>query len=224
LKAGRIIRDVATLVDPPAKARSELHPMTLDQALHFLAATADDRSGPLYSLAIATGMRQGELLALRWRDVDLDGGWLAVRPTLQQRVRKLAATKTQRANRTLRLGEAAKAVLREHRRRQGTIDPDAFVFATRLGRPLHSSNVTKDLHAALARAGLPRQRFHDLRHLYATLMLEGGEELAVISRMLGHANITTTANVYAHLTREMHDRTAARMDAILAQPAGVAAG
>jgi integrase len=75
-------------------------------------------------------------------------------------------------------------------------------------------NVLRELHEHLEQAGLRRQRFHDLRHAYATLLLEDGEELGVISRTLGHANITTTANVYSHVTPSMQERTAARMDAI----------
>jgi len=113
--------------------------------------------------------------------------------------------------------------LREHRVRQleerlaaGSRWHDGdFVFPTSIGTPLDSRNVTHALQNALRRAGLPRQRFHDLRHAYATLMLEDGEELAVISRSLGHANISTTADVYAHLTPAMLERSAARMDAIL---------
>ena len=89
------------------------------------------------------------------------------------------------------------------------------MFASAIGTPLDSRNVTHALQDALARAGLPRQRFHDRRHAYATLMLEDGEELAVISRSLGHATISTTADVYAHLTPAMLERSAARMDAIL---------
>jgi integrase len=224
LKSGRVVRNVATLVDPPSKASHEIRPLTADQARQFLSSTADDRLGPLYAVAITTGMRQGELLALRWRDVDLDRGGLAVRHTLRQGTRELAEPKTDRARRTLRLGSDVVAVLREQRRRQGTIDPDAFVFATRTGQPLSSRNVTRDLQKALARAGLPRQRFHDLRHACATLLLEHGEELAVVSRILGHAELSTTADIYAHLTPAMLERSAARMDAILARREEVVSG
>lgn len=90
------------------------------------------------------------------------------------------------------------------------------MFASSIGTPMSSRNVTQALQAALARAGLPRQRFHDLRHAYATLMLEAGEELAIVSRSLGHADLSTTADVYAHLTPAMLERSAARMDGILA--------
>jgi integrase len=224
LKSGRVLRNVATLIHPPAKARREMRPLTADEARAFLCAVADDRLGPLYATAIATGMRQGELLALRWRDVDLDARTLSIRHALRLGTRQLAEPKTDRARRTLRLGADVGVLLRGHRIRQvaerlgaGTRWQDGdFVFATTTGTPLDSRNVTRALQHALARAGLPRQRFHDLRHAYATLMLEDGEELAVISRSLGHANLSTTADVYAHLTPAMLERSAARMDAILA--------
>lgn len=215
MKAGRVLRNVCTLVDPPAKATAEMRPLTAAQARAFLVATAEDRLGPLYALAIASGMRQGELLALRWQDIDLERGWLNVRHTLRRGDRRLAEPKTERARRTLRLGDSAIAVLREQRRRQGTINPEAFVFATAAGQPFDSVNVTHEFQTALKRAGLPHQRFHSLRHLYATLMLEDGEELAVVSRTLGHADLSTTADIYAHLTPAMLERSAARMDAIL---------
>ena len=98
------------------------------------------------------------------------------------------------------------------------------MFTNRRGGALDSRNVTKSLQAALRRAGLPRQRFHDLRHAYATLMLEDGEELAVVSRALGHADLSTTADVYAHLTNRMQDRAAARTDAILGGTRDAASG
>jgi len=223
LKAGRVVRNVCTLVDPPAKASPEIRPLTRDQVRAFLAATADDRLGPLYGLAVATGLRQGELLGLRWSDLDLDSGALVVRHTLGQRDHALAEPKTERAHRTLRLGAAAVAILREQRRRQNGERLAAgrgwhhldFVFTTRTGTPLGASNVIRAFHAALGRAGLPHQRFHDLRHAYATLMLADGEELVAVSRAMGHATLSVTADVYGHVSEAMQERAAARMDRIL---------
>ena len=169
-------------------------------------------------------MRQGELLALRWSDVDLDGGTLSVRHTLTRRTHELAEPKTERARRTLRLGSGAVAVLRDHRGRQPVRGREGYVFASRAGTPLDSRNVTQALQALLSRLGLPRQRFHDLRHAYATLMLEDGEELAVVSRSLGHADLSTTADVYAHLTPAILERAAARMDRILGDGQRTATG
>jgi integrase len=152
---------------------------------------------------------------------------LGFRVTLH--TRELVEPKTDRSRRTLRLPAMVAEALREHRRAQleeriaaGSrwVDRD-FVFATRQGRPLMARNVLRELHAHLERADLPRQRFHDLRHFYATALLEDGEELAVISRTLGHANIATTANIYAHLTPAMLDRTAARMDDVLTRKRAV---
>ena len=133
---------------------------------------------------------------------------VAVRYPLSLRTRTLAEPKTERSRRTLRIPGAVLDALREHRRQQleeriaagpRWVD-EGYVFATHQGRSLMARNVLRDLHARLAGAGLPRQRFHDLRHCYATLMLEDGEDLAVVSRTLGHSQLATTADVYAHLT------------------------
>jgi integrase len=223
VKSGKVSRNVATLVDPPAKARVQLHPLTADEARRFLASVAGGRLGPLYTVAIATGARQGELLALRWDAIDLDGGTLVVLGTLRRGTSEVAEPKTERSKRTLVLSAVAIAALRAQRVRQveerlaagRRWRGEGFVFTTGTGGTLDSRNVTQTLQDALERAGLPRQRFHDLRHAYATLMLEAGEELAVVSRSLGHSNLSTTADVYAHLTRTMQDRSAARMDGIL---------
>jgi integrase len=98
-------------------------------------------------------------------------------------------------------------------------DARGFVFSTSTGHPLRSQNVTRDLHAPLAAAGSPRQRFHDLRHAFATLQLEAGADVFEMSRALGHACIATTANTYVHFTRAMAQRSADRMTAILGDSA-----
>lgn len=227
LKSGLVLRNVATLVDPPAKARHELETLDVGQVGTLLASIRGDRLEALYVAAIGTGLRQGELLGLRWADVDMDAGTLTVRNTLQRVTRKLAEPKTERARRTLTMPGAVVDALRAQRVRQleerlaakAWADPE-LVFASPIGTPLDPRNVTRRFQTAIARAGLPRQRFHDLRHAFATLHLEGGEELAVVSKMLGHANLSTTADVYAHLTTGMHARAAARMDGILRKTAG----
>lgn len=173
-------------------------------------------------------MRQGEILGLRWQDVDLDAGMLTVQHTLRQGSTELGAPKSRRGQRTLRLAVSTVGALRRHkvtqlqqRLRAGRqwVDGD-FVFASSRCTPLIARNVVRSFHAALARAALPHQRFHDLRHAYATLMLEAGEELAIASRSLGHANLSTTADVYSHITPAMQERSAARMDAILRKAEG----
>jgi integrase len=215
LKSGRVIRNVCTLIDPPAKAHRELRPLSAQQVRDFLAGIAGDRLEALYLAALGTGLRQGELLALRWQDVDLERGDLAVSHTLQRGTRSLAEPKTDRARRTLRLPRQVTAALLAHRSRQSIVPLVGLIFTTQHGTALDSRNVTRYLQRHLARLGLPHQRFHDLRHAFATLMIESGEDLGVVSRILGHADFATTADVYAHLTPAILDRAADRMDAIL---------
>jgi len=146
-------------------------------------------------------------------------------PAANARTGELAEPKTDNSRRTLRLGGELTSALREHRVRQieerlqarPRWDDGDFVLTSPHGRPLDAANVTHRFQAALERASVPRQRFHDLRHACATLRLEQAEELAVVSRVLGHASITTTANVYGHLTDAMLDKAAARTDTILAR-------
>jgi integrase len=227
LKTGKVLRNVATLVDLPRRARFQLEPLSRDEIRTFLQSIRGERFEPIYVLAIATGMRQGELLALRWTDVDLDSGTVTIRHTLELRTRALAEPKTENARRTLRIGTEALAVLRDHRRRQvaerlsaGPAWQDGdFVFTTSRGTALDSANVTRRFQASLDHAGLPRQRFHDLRHACATLLLEQGEGLGVVSKMLGHSTVSTTLDVYGHLTPAMTQLVADRMDLIIRQPA-----
>lgn len=222
-KQGLVARDVATLIDPPARSRRETHPLSDAQARTFLESVRGDRLEALYGLALTTGMRQGEMLGLRWQDVSLDARSVTVAHTLQKGTRELGEPKSARARRLLRLGEMATASLRRHRISQAEVrlvagrrwtDLD-FVFTTANGTPLGSHNVTRYFQAALKRAGLPHQRFHDLRHASATLGLESGESLYEVSQRLGHANIATTGDIYSHVTPAMQDRSAARMDRIL---------
>lgn len=115
----------------------------------------------------------------------------------------------------LRLPQQVVTALLEHRSRQSIVPLAGLIFTTAKGPPLDTRNVTRYLQRHLAALDLPRQRFHDLRHAFATLMIESGEDLGAVSRILGHADFATTADVYAHLTPAMLDRAAERMEAIL---------
>lgn len=234
VKLGLVPRNVGAMVNAPRKASSQLRPLSAVQIRGFLAATRDDRLGPLYAVAVGLGMRQGELLALRWDDIDLDGGVVQVRHTLRARERvrqkntprqwRLAEPKTERGRRTLGLPAQVALALREQRARQARERLAAgpkwqdynFVFTTPIGRPMDGVDVTHRFQEALEAAGLRRQRFHDLRHAHATLLIERGVELAVVSRALGHADLSTTADTYGAWTREMAGTVASRMDEVLA--------
>lgn len=224
LKLGHVHRNVATLIDPPTRRRDERQPLSAAQARAFLASVNGDRLEALYRLAIASGLRQGELLGLRWQDVDLKTAALTVRHTLEQGSRTLAEPKTERSRRTIVLDTDTVKALRRHRLRQikerlaaGERWQDlGFVFATSTGTATDHRNLLRAYHAALETAELPRQSFHQLRHASATLGIEAGESLYEVSRRLGHANISTTADVYGHLTPASARRSADRMRDILA--------
>jgi integrase len=222
VKSGRAVRNAALYVDPPAKASPQLRPLTVDEVGAFRQAIAGHRFEALFLTALGTGLRQGELLALRWSDVDTDAGILTVRHTLERKTGALAEPKTERSRRVLRLPLPVTVTLRRLRARQDAERSAArvwnaagYVFTNRTGGPLDSTNVTQTFQTVLERAGIRRQRFHDLRHAFATLQLEAGAELFDVSRALGHADIGTTANVYGHFTEAMADRMADRMAGIL---------
>lgn len=224
VKAGHLVRNVATLVDPPRKAPPRLRPLSGVEVRRLIESTADDRLAALYVTAVGLGLRQGELLGLRWQDVDLDAGKLTVRHSLARITGELSEPKTERSRRLLTMPPTVTASLREHRRRQAVErlaagsrwQDGGYVFTTRVGTPLDHRNALRAFQAALAKAGLPLVGMHMLRHSAATLMLEQGEELVVVSKMLGHSTLSTTADIFAHFTESMRDEAATRMETILA--------
>lgn len=226
LRWGLVGRNVATLVDLPRSIKTQVRPPTAEQARAFVDASKDDRLGPLFHVAIASGLGQGELFGLRWQEVDIDAGTLAVFRAMQ-RVRGKPAfvePKTALSRRTVTLPASALAVLRIQRVRQleerllaGDRWRDwGLVFASSIGTPLEPSNVAPRLHELLATAGLPRQRFHDLRHCAASLLLAGGVAPRTIMGILGHSQIGLTMNTYALLSPALEHDAAAALDAVLA--------
>lgn len=224
---GFIPRNAAALVDKPRAERPEITTLTEDQVRALLVAAAGTRFEALYVLAITTGMRQGELLGLHWRDIDLDRGALQVRWTLTPAKGgfHFAEPKTTRSRRRVELGPTAIASLRRHRVAQnaermalagGWIDND-LVFANEIGNPVDATNLTqRSFRRLLAAAGLRRIRFHDLRHTAATLMLGRGVHPKLVSEMLGHSQVAITLDLYSHVTPTMHREAAAVMDRIVA--------
>jgi integrase len=209
VRSRKVATNVVDLVDKPSAAHREIDPWTAQEVDGFLDAVSGDRFGPLYAFAIATGLRQGEILGLRWHDVDFERRELRVTAQLG-RDRRLAPVKTERGRRSFGLPALAIYALKAQRVQQvperltagdGWHD-DGFVFATRDGRAVDWRSLGRCFVRAQERAGVRRQRFHDMRHAFATLLLDAGEEIAVISKMLGHADFGTTVDVYSHLSRE----------------------
>jgi len=226
---GFVARNAAALVDAPGLNGSKIDDvLSVDEAHALLRAAAGTPHEALVSVALAVGLRRGEALALRWDDLDLERGNLTVRATLKRRPGKgliLDTPKTARGRRTIPLPGVSVTALRDHRRAQAAkrlaAGPEwrdtGHVFATPIGTPLDPDNLTKHFHALCDRAGIPRRRFHALRHSAATLMLAAGTPLEVISKTLGHAGYAITADVYARVVPELQREAADAMNRVLAQ-------
>lgn len=226
---GKISRNVAQLVSPPKVERPEIRPLTPEQARALLGTIAESRDAALYSLALGLGLRQGELLGLQWGDVNFEAGTLTVRHTLQryQHTYHLDPPKTAKSRRTIALPTTLLQLLRAHRTQQVEErlragpewkgDEWDLIFATERGEPRSGFTLNHRLQCILAAAGLPRQRFHDLRHASATFMLAQGVDLRIVMEVLGHSQIATTANTYAHVRVEATRIATESLDALLAR-------
>jgi len=226
VKWGTVARNVAALVSPPRVKRHEIMPLSAVQARTLLESAQGDRFEALYVLALTTGMRLGELLGLRWQDVDLAAGMLQVRHTLL-RIRdglQLTEPKTARSRRHIALAPSAVDALRHHRSRQATVrlrlgqvwEDHDLVFANEIGKPVEAGNLLRrSFWVLLEKAELPHIRFHDLRHTAATLLLQQSVHPKVVSELLGHSSIGLTLDTYSHVIPDMQQQAVAAMDSLL---------
>ncbi len=225
VKWGIVPRNICKATTPPNPNPEEIRPLDSEQAKRFLEASRGDRLEALYVLAVTAGLRVGELLGLKWEDVDLDAGALRVRRTRSRA--KTGPTFTAPKNgkgRQLRLTRRAVEVLKSHKATQNTERLKAgslweggnLVFCTHAGRPLDFRNLAKaSFKPLLKKAGLPDIRFHDLRHTCATLLLSRGHHPKLVQELLGHASVAMTLDRYSHVLPGMGDQTAAAMEAAL---------
>ncbi len=224
VKTGLLARNPAAAVDRPRVPRKEIRALDPAQVRKLLDAAQGDPLEALYVLAVASGLRLGELLGLQWGDLDLDGGGLHVRRTLVEATHTgkltLAEPKTTRSRRRVELPAFAVTALRAHRTRLGAVPhPGRLVFTDHRGGPLRRSNLPRrSFKPLLRRAKLPEAtRFHDLRHSAATLALAAGTHPKVVQEMLGHASIALTLDTYSHTIPSLGREAADRLDALLAQ-------
>ena len=221
-----IPRNVAKLVKPPRVERFEIQPFTPEEARAFLSAIQGDRLEALYTVALAVGLRKGEALGLKWDDVDLEAGTIMIRFSLQriEGELKLVEPKSAKSRRTIAMPAISVNALRAHRARQleerlvaGSVwQESGFTFTTPVGTPLDGPNVSRHFHRTLKKAGMSRQRFHDLRHTAASLMLVQGIHPRVVMETLGHSQISLTMNTYSHVIPVLKQEAARKMDAVLA--------
>ena len=217
----RIPMSPMTAVERPRRPRPEIQVLSIADVRTLLEAAADDPYEALYTLAVHTGMRWGEIAGLQWQDVDLDTGVLHVRRTQREiydpeadkgsrwKVEP-AEPKTNSGRRAIRLGASTVSTLRRHLDALGASPmPKLHVFTTADGRTLRRSEFSrKQWHPLLERAGLSKMGFHSLRHTMATTGLSSGLHAKVIQERLGHARISQTLDTYSHVIPELHEEAA----------------
>lgn len=227
LRWGMVPRNVCDAVTRPRVPRQTMQSLASSQVVKLLETAKGDRLGALYVLAVTTGLRQGELLGLKWEDVDFDRAALHVRHTLHELNGRLwiGEPKTSRARRQIDLPVIAIVALRDHRQKMLIEGPDGLVFCDTQGGPLRKSNlVRRSFLPLLKRAGLPAIRFHDLRHTAATLLLAQGVHPKIVQERLGHSQISLTLDTYSHVLPGMGREAASKLDALLMRSASEATG
>ena len=249
VRLGVVARNVSDFVDVPAIKRAEMHPLTGEQArelVGLLAASGGERADqrgdqrwdqwlPLFVAGMATGLRQGELLGLRWREVELGGSAPVLRVVCslqwsrKRRAWDFKAPKTKRSRRQVALSDIAVMALRAQRRRQfeaRLLVGEAWqgerwgdlVFTDAFGGPLVGTAVYRRWQRFCRERGLPPVRFHDLRHTFATLLLCARVNPKVVSEALGHGSVAITLDIYSHVIPDMQQDAAAALDRILVYP------
>lgn len=227
VRMGLTTRNVADSVTRPRVSRREMMALSPEQARILLGVASGDPLEALYVVAITGGLRQGELLALKWRNVHFESGQLEVLATLQMTKTgpELRETKTAQSRRSVTLSRTALESLKRHRAAQaerrlmmGALWEDGdLVFTDDTGGPMNPDRVRREFRRLVRDAGLPVMRFHDLRHSAATLMLGQGIHPKIVSEMLGHATVAITLDLYSHVTPTMQRQAADSLDAVLAQ-------
>ena len=227
-----ISRDVTAAIPPPKVEAADVRILTREQIAEVIAKLRGHSLHSITVLALATGMRRGELAGLRWADIDLDGAKLRVERSLEETKAGLRfkTPKTKHGRRVITLPASAVEVLHHHRRQHlerrlalglGKLHADALVFPAFDGvTPMSPDNLSRDWARTCRRLQLPLVMFHSLRHTHASALIAAGLDVLTISRRLGHAKPATTLNVYGHLFRQSDSGAAAAIEAAMGQGKG----
>jgi integrase len=220
-----IPRNVAKLVQVPAPRYKVNRGLTAQQAKATMAAAIEHRLAALYVLALYLGLRRGELLGLRWQDIDLNGAKLEIVNNLQRvgGALRLVPPKTEDSARTVPLPPQCAEALRDHREQQNTeranAGPDwedhGFVFPSRRGTPMEPDNLRRSWAQIRESAGLGNARFHDLRHTCVTLLLDVGAPPHVVREIVGHSDIEVTMTIYAHVSLDEKRKALGKLGEVL---------
>lgn len=225
-------RNVAEAVSPPRERPQTKAAWDAVQAAQFLETAKEHRLYPLYLLALSTGLRRGEILGLRWRDIDLKVGTLSVRQTLTCTAagNVFSEPKTDKARRSVALSPNVVEELKRYKLKQKEtclaigIPLSELVFTSEVGTPLGPNNLLRNFKYLTAKAGLPVMPFHNLRHTHASLMLSAGVHPKIVSERLGHSRISTTMDIYSHVLPGLQEEAAAKFDTLLQTKGGNSEG
>ena len=225
VKMGLVARNVVKAVDPPKPHRVKMTTMASEDIPRFVESAQETSYSVVFLTALGTGMRLGELLGLRWCDVDLDTGYLSVVQALYKRcgVCMMVEPKSSYSRLRIALPPSLTLLLREYGTKQEgqkillgkPLTGDDLVFAHPDGAPLDPGTVGHTFSDVLKKAGIPHIRFHDLRHTHATLMLKSAVHPKVVSERLGHASVAFTLDTYSHVVPGLQEAAAERFDKIL---------
>ena len=196
---------------PPGKKKKDtIRVLNPDEINSFLDAVTDKKYKTLFKLAIMSGARQGELFGLKWSDIDWENSQIHIQRTFNNQ--EWYDVKTETSDRKIDLGPSMMAELRKWKLACPPNDLD-LVFPNEAGQPLNHNNVvSRYFNPALTKAEIERIRFHDMRHTYASLLIEQGENIKYIQTQLGHSSPTVTWNVYAHLMKPVNQEAACRLE------------
>ena len=229
-RKGLVVRNVARLADAPSMAAArdrapDMNVWTPDELSRFLRYVENYRAGALIHLAVMTGMRRGELVALQWDAVDLRRSTVKVRSaaTYLDGVETIDVPKTKRSRRTIDLDQRTVSVIKRHRATQReelfelgvTSSTDDRVFANEIGEPMRPHSVGQAFNRLVESSGIPRIRLHDLRHTHASHLLAAGVNAKVVSERFGHASVSFTLDTYGHVMPGQQSEAAEAAAALL---------
>lgn len=217
-----VARNVARLVETPSAPPKPHRIWSPEEQQRFLALAAKEHHHPIWHVLISTGLRRGELLGLRWSDLDLDQRHLRVEQQVVMvgtRV-EITSVKTEKSRRRLELPPSLVALLNEHRERQreriermgDAWEDHDLVFCTGLGRPLAPRNVARAFQALCQRAEVPEITLHEGRHTHTSTLIAAGVPIGVVSQRLGHSKVSTTMDIYAHILPSMQEAATAEIE------------
>jgi integrase len=229
VRQGYLGRNPAELADPPSPKKKAMRTLTPSEVEVLFDAAKDNYYYPIYYAAVSTGLRQAELLGLRWRDIDLDMSSISVSQVLYKRrgVCEFKEPKTEHSRRRVSMTPKLALFLRDYRAKreslyrqlEQSLTLDSLVFTSVKFTPIDGCVLTHAFSRIVKSAGLERVRFHDLRHTFASLMLLRGAKPKVISEALGHSSVAFTMDTYSHIIEGMQSDAMALLDEVL--PAGV---